>query len=118
MILGRQQLFTETTLTVIIPLLSKQTLTEILGVLRIWSVILAAYLAGTFIFALCIAVNHSRNARAKPIIVDPRDPNGGDDHDRIFGESRADAGGQEPQPATPLGFGILGESKKRARKLS
>lgn len=53
-ILGRQQLFTETTLTVILPLLSKQTLERILGVLRLWSVILAANLVGTFIFALCI----------------------------------------------------------------
>jgi formate-nitrite transporter family protein len=53
-ILGRQQLFTETTLTVILPLLSKQRLDKILGVLRIWSVILAANLVGTFIFALCI----------------------------------------------------------------
>ncbi len=53
-ILGRQQLFTETTLTVILPLLSKQHLNKMLGVLRIWGVILAANLAGTFLFALCI----------------------------------------------------------------
>ena len=53
-ILGRQQLFTETTLTVILPLLSKQTLAKILDVLRMWGVILGANLAGTFIFALCI----------------------------------------------------------------
>lgn len=54
-ILGRQQLFTETTLTVIIPLLSRQTFRKIKGVLRIWGVILAANLIGTFLFALCIA---------------------------------------------------------------
>lgn len=54
-ILGRQQLFTETTLTVILPLLSKQRLEKGFAVLRIWSVILAANLVGTFIFALCIA---------------------------------------------------------------
>jgi formate/nitrite transporter FocA (FNT family) len=54
-ILGRQQLFTETTLTVIIPLLSRQTLRKIRGVLRIWGVILGANLFGTFVFALCIA---------------------------------------------------------------
>lgn len=53
-ILGRQQLFTETTLTVILPLLSKQTLERIFGVLRLWSVILGANLVGTFFFALCI----------------------------------------------------------------
>lgn len=54
-ILGRQQLFTETTLTVIIPLLSRQTLRKIKGVLRIWAVILGANLIGTFLFAFCIA---------------------------------------------------------------
>jgi formate/nitrite transporter FocA (FNT family) len=53
-ILGRQQLFTETTLTVILPLLSKPTLDRIFEVLRLWSVILAANLFGTFLFALCI----------------------------------------------------------------
>lgn len=54
-ILGRQQLFTETTLTVILPLLSKHTWERIRGVLRLWSVILVANLFGTFVFALCIA---------------------------------------------------------------
>ena len=53
-ILGRQQLFTETTLTVVLPLLSKQNWNKIFGLLRIWSVILAANLVGTFLFALCI----------------------------------------------------------------
>ncbi|MGH9741608.1 MAG: formate/nitrite transporter family protein [Candidatus Acidiferrum sp.] len=53
-ILGRQQLFTETTLTIIIPLLSKRTLEKIIAAARIWSVILAANLVGTFLFALCI----------------------------------------------------------------
>lgn len=53
-ILGRQQLFTETTLTLIIPLLSKQTLAKIVSVSRIWSVILLSNLVGTFLFALCI----------------------------------------------------------------
>jgi formate/nitrite transporter FocA (FNT family) len=53
-ILGRQQLFTETTLTLIIPLLSKLTLTKIADVLRIWFVILISNLVGTFLFALCI----------------------------------------------------------------
>lgn len=53
-ILGRQQLFTETTLTVILPLLSKRSPERIFGVLRLWSVILGANLVGTFVFALCI----------------------------------------------------------------
>jgi formate-nitrite transporter family protein len=61
-ILGRQQLFTETTLTVILPLLSRPALSRILSVLRMWSVILAANLFGTFLFALAVG---------KTLIFDP-----------------------------------------------
>jgi formate/nitrite transporter FocA (FNT family) len=53
-ILGRQQLFTETTLTVILPLLAKPGWGKILSVLRIWSVILASNLFGTFLFAAVV----------------------------------------------------------------
>ena len=53
-VLGRQQLYTETTLTVILPLLSRKNLKTALSVLRLWSVVLFANLAGTFLFALCV----------------------------------------------------------------
>src|SRR5271169_3943420 len=53
-ILGRQQLFTETTLTVILPLLAKPALNKIVTVLRLWAVILGANLLGTFLFALVV----------------------------------------------------------------
>src|SRR6202161_4861514 len=54
-ILGRQQLFTENTLTVILPLLLHKNLRTLLRVTRLWGVVLAANLTGTFLFALCIA---------------------------------------------------------------
>jgi formate/nitrite transporter FocA (FNT family) len=50
-ILGRQQLFTENTLTVILPLLLHKTKNVLLNVLRLWSVVLLANLAGAFAFA-------------------------------------------------------------------
>jgi formate-nitrite transporter family protein len=50
-IVGRQQLFTENTLTAIIPLLAKRDLTTFLAVLRLWSVVLVANLAGAHLFA-------------------------------------------------------------------
>ena len=57
-ILGRQQLFTENTLTVILPLLLHRNL-EMLGkVLRLWSIVLSANIAGTFLFALLVARTH------------------------------------------------------------
>jgi formate/nitrite transporter FocA (FNT family) len=54
-ILGRQQLFTENTLTVILPLLVRKDLATFMRVLRLWGVVLSANLAGTFLFALCIS---------------------------------------------------------------
>ena len=50
-VLGRQQLFTETTLTALIPTLTRRTLATLLATLRVWSIVLAANLAGTLIFA-------------------------------------------------------------------
>jgi formate-nitrite transporter family protein len=54
-ILGRQQLFTENTLTVILPLLQRKNLTVALHVLRLWATVLVANLLGTFLFALAVA---------------------------------------------------------------
>jgi formate-nitrite transporter family protein len=54
-VLGRQQLFTETTLTVILPLFSLKDMKTLVSVLRLWGVVLASNLVGTFLFALCVA---------------------------------------------------------------
>lgn len=54
-ILGRQQLFTENTLTVVLPLLVRKDLSTLLRMLRLWIVVLSANLLGTFLFALCVA---------------------------------------------------------------
>jgi formate/nitrite transporter FocA (FNT family) len=53
-VLGRQQLFTENTLTVVLPLLIRKDLATLLRMLRLWAVVLSANLVGTFLFALCI----------------------------------------------------------------
>ncbi len=45
-VLGRQQLFTENTLTPILPLLHRKDLPTLLNVLRLWTVVLAANLVG------------------------------------------------------------------------
>jgi formate/nitrite transporter FocA (FNT family) len=50
-VLGRQQLFTETTLTALIPTLTKRNLPTLLRTLRVWIIVLAANLIGTLIFA-------------------------------------------------------------------
>jgi formate-nitrite transporter family protein len=50
-IIGRQQLFTENTLTAIIPLLARRNWSTFVQVARLWAVVLAANLVGAHIFA-------------------------------------------------------------------
>ena len=54
-ILGRQQLFTETTLTALIPALTRRNLHTVLLTLRVWAVVLAANIAATWVFAAIAA---------------------------------------------------------------
>ena len=53
-IIGRQQLFTENTLTAIIPLLTRRSFGTFVMVLRLWGVVLVANLTGAHIFAWVI----------------------------------------------------------------
>jgi formate/nitrite transporter FocA (FNT family) len=53
-ILGRQQLFTENTLTPILPLLDRKTPSSLANVLRLWVVVFAANLLGAFAMAFAI----------------------------------------------------------------
>lgn len=50
-VLGRQQLFTENTLTVILPLMARRNVETFLKVLRLWTVVFIANIAGALIFA-------------------------------------------------------------------
>ena len=50
-IIGRQQLFTENTLTAIIPLLARRNLPTLWLVLRLWTVVLVGNLVGAHLFA-------------------------------------------------------------------
>jgi formate/nitrite transporter FocA (FNT family) len=54
-ILGRQQLFTEQTLTAVLPWLSKDRDRGVADVARVWVIILAANLVGVAVFALVAA---------------------------------------------------------------
>lgn len=56
-ILGQQQLFTETTLTALIPALTRRTLPVLLATLRVWGVVLCANLVGTAIFGTTAALS-------------------------------------------------------------
>jgi formate-nitrite transporter family protein len=54
-VLGRQQLFTENTLTPILPLLHNRNLLTLWRVVRLWTLVLAANVAGTWMFAAVAA---------------------------------------------------------------
>lgn len=52
-VLGRLQLFTENTITVVLPLLSEYSWRRLTCTMRLWAIVLTANLLGTFISALC-----------------------------------------------------------------
>ncbi len=54
-VLGRQQLFTENTLTVILPLLKERSSQNLLKVGRLWSVVFISNIVGVLIFAWVLA---------------------------------------------------------------
>lgn len=54
-ILGRQQLFTENTLTVILPLLHGRRMSTLLHVARLWALVFVANIVGTLLFAALAA---------------------------------------------------------------
>ncbi len=54
-VLGKQQLFTETTLTAMLPVLYHPTWKSVGILLRMWAIVLVANIAGTFAFALLLS---------------------------------------------------------------
>lgn len=54
-ILGRQQLFTKNTLTVILPLLKRKTFSLFKNVVRLWLVVLVTNMAGAFAFTCAMS---------------------------------------------------------------
>jgi formate/nitrite transporter FocA (FNT family) len=56
-VLGRQELFTESTLTAVLPLLVRRNVQTLLALLRFWAIVLAANIAGTFIFAALLTTD-------------------------------------------------------------
>lgn len=61
-VLGRQQLFTENTLTPVLPLLHDRKLSTLAKLLRLWVIVLAANLLGTIIIAWVLAKGGLVNA--------------------------------------------------------
>lgn len=73
-VLGRQQLFTETTLTAVLPLLArrnwKAATSTLRSTLHLWTVVLIANLFGTYLFALCVGRSPIFSARIHQSLID------------------------------------------------
>jgi formate/nitrite transporter FocA (FNT family) len=69
-ILGRQQLFTESTLTAVLPVLYRRDLASIGGLARVWSIVFATNIVGTFLFALLVAEGHPFPPEARTAFID------------------------------------------------
>ena len=54
-VLGRQQLFTESTLTAVLPFLTRKDMTTFLKMIRLWTIVFLTNLVGTFLFAFLIS---------------------------------------------------------------
>lgn len=67
-VLGRQQLFTESTLTVVLPVLTRRSLSVVAIALRLWVIVLFANLAGTWIFAGVLAMPSSLSQKLAPVL--------------------------------------------------
>lgn len=57
-VLGRQQLFTESTLTAVLPALHDRAAKTWLATLRLWAVVLLANIIGTWLFSAILAAGH------------------------------------------------------------
>lgn len=69
-VLGRQQLFTETTLTAVLPVFVHPDGRTIFHTVRLWNVVFAANIVGTWIFAAALAYGHPLPRETEPALAD------------------------------------------------
>jgi formate/nitrite transporter FocA (FNT family) len=67
-VLGRQQLFTESTLTAVLPVLTRRDVATGLACLKVWALVLLANVAGTWIFAAALAYGHPFRPEVLPAL--------------------------------------------------
>ncbi len=67
-VLGRQQLFTESTLTAVLPVLARRDLETLWKTIKLWNIVFAANIIGTWIFAAVLVYGHPLPAAAGPAL--------------------------------------------------
>lgn len=68
-ILGRQQLYTESTLTAVLPLLTNRDMPTARLTLRLWAAVLAANIIGTWLFAMVLSWGHPLPPEVAPTLT-------------------------------------------------
>lgn len=68
-VLGRQQLFTESTLSAVLPTLTRRDARTALATLRLWGLVLAANIAGTWLFAAALVNLHPLEPATTPALA-------------------------------------------------
>lgn len=58
-VLGRQQLFTENTITALLPVMSERSRVDLLAMLRLWGIVLLANLVGALLIAVALALGQA-----------------------------------------------------------
>ncbi len=69
-VLGRQELFTESTLTAVLPLLVRRNASTLLALLRFWAIGLSANILGTLMFARLLAIDGVFDDPVRAALVD------------------------------------------------
>lgn len=69
-VLGRQQLFTESTLSAVLPAFTRRDLATTLATLRLWAIVLAANLTGTWLFAAALTLPHLLRPETYPSLLE------------------------------------------------
>jgi formate/nitrite transporter FocA (FNT family) len=69
-ILGRQQLFTESTLTAALPVMSRPSRRGLLSLARVWAVVFAANIAGTWLYAFALTLPGLSSAQTRTAMAD------------------------------------------------
>lgn len=77
-VLGRQQLFTENTLTGVLPLLTQRSMTCLVRLLRMWAVVLTANLVGAAMFAALLVATPSFEAQHQAFLAIAKEAAEGD----------------------------------------
>jgi len=72
-ILGRMQLFTENTITTVLPVMSHRSLASLMSMLRLWSVVLAANVAGTLAAGYFMTVDGAFDAQLQAAFLELSD---------------------------------------------